>query len=399
MATVVVMPKLGLTMTEGAVESWLKAEGEWVEKGEPLLVIMTEKVTYEYEAPASGILRVIFHREGEVIPVATPIAVIAGGDEELPDIEALEREEVKVAEMAAPLAEQAVSPPTKGERIFASPLARRIAREEGVDLTAIEGTGPGGRIVKEDVMRAIRERTEARPALVKEAPPGRVIPMKGIRRVIAQRMSESTRTIPHFFLSVESDMTATLQLRERLLEEVEKKAGVRLSITDILVKVAARALRDHPIINSRIEEEGIRLVEEINIGVAMAVEDGLIVPVVHAADGKSLAEIAMTIRDLTQKARNGKLSVDEVTGGTFTLSNLGMFGIDTFNAIINPPECSILGVGRTVEKPVVEKGVVQIKPIAWLNLSSDHRIVDGATAAQFLQRVKELLENPYFLLS
>ena len=304
-----------------------------------------------------------------------------------------------MAEETAPPAKQAALTRTKGERTFASPLARKIAREEGVDLAAIEGTGPGGRIVKGDVMRAIRERPETPPSAAKEALPGRLIPMKGIRRVIAQRMSESTRTIPHFFLSVEADMTATLQLRERLLEEVEKKAGVRLSVTDILVKVAARALRDHPIINSRVEGEGIRLVEEINIGVAMAVEDGLIVPVVHAADGKNLIEIAIAIRDLTQKARSGKLSVDEVTGGTFTLSNLGMFGIDTFNAIINPPECSILGVGRTVEKPVVEEGEVQIKPVAWLTLSSDHRIVDGATAAQFLKRVKELLENPYFLLS
>jgi pyruvate dehydrogenase E2 component (dihydrolipoamide acetyltransferase) len=399
MATVVVMPKLGLTMTEGTVETWLKSEGERVEKGEPLLVIITEKVTYEYEAPASGILRVIIHQEGEVVPVATPIAVIAGGDEELPDIEALEREEVEVAPMAAPAVQQAVSSPNKGERIFASPLARRIAREEGVDLTAIQGTGPGGRVVKEDVMRAIRDRAEAPPAVAKEALPGRVIPMKGIRRIIAQRMSESTRTIPHFFLSVEADMTGALQLRERLLEEVEKKAGVRLSVTDILVKVAARALRDHPIINSRIEGEGIRLVEEINIGVAVAIEEGLIVPVVRAADGKTLTEIAVTIRDLAQKARNGKLSVDDVTGGTFTLSNLGMFGIDTFNAIINPPECSILGVGRTVEKPVVEKGEVTIKPIAWLTLSADHRIVDGASASQFLQRLRELLENPYFLLS
>jgi pyruvate dehydrogenase E2 component (dihydrolipoamide acetyltransferase) len=386
-------------MTEGTVETWLKSEGEWVEKGEPLLVIMTEKVTYEYEAPASGILRVIIHREGEVVPVATPIAVIAGADEELPDIEALEKEEVEVVEIAAPAVQQAVSTPTKGERIFASPLARRIAREEGVDLTVIQGSGPGGRIVKEDVMRAIQGRAEAPPAVAKEVTPGRVIPMKGIRRVIAQRMSESTKTIPHFFLSVEADMTGTLQLREKLLEEVERKAGVRLSITDILVKVAARALREYPIINSRIEGEGIRLVEEINIGVAVAIEDGLIVPVVRATEGKSITEIAVTIRDLTQKARDGKLSVDEVTGGTFTLSNLGMFGIDTFNAIINPPECSILGVGRTAEKPVVEKGEVAIKPIAWLTLSSDHRIVDGATASQFLQRVKELIESPYFLLS
>jgi pyruvate dehydrogenase E2 component (dihydrolipoamide acetyltransferase) len=209
-------------------------------------------------------------------------------------------------------------------------------------------------------------------------------------------MSESTRTIPHFFLSVEADMTGTLQLRDRLLGEVGKKAGVRLSITDILVKITALALRDHPIINSRIEGEGIRLVEEVNIGVAMAVEDGLIVPVIHGADRKSITEIASALRDLTEKARSNTLSVGEVTAGTFTLSNLGMFGIDTFNAIINPPQCSILGVGRTVEKPVAEGGRVGIKPMAWLTLSADHRIVDGATAAKFLGRVKELLENPNF---
>jgi len=393
MATVVVMPRLGLTMTEGSIESWLKSEGERVEKGEPLVVIMTEKVTYEYEAPASGIVRAILHREGEVVPVAKPIAVIAANEEEMPDIEALE-EEVKVAEEVLPIPERAVPPPARRGRILASPLARKIAREEGVDLAIIEGTGPGGRIVKEDVMRAVRESGEGPDLAARKPLRGRLIPMKGIRRVIAQRMSESTRTIPHFFLSVEADMTATVQLRERLLGEVEKKAGVRLSITDILVRVAARALRDHPIINSRIEGEGIRLVEEVNIGVAMAVEDGLIVPVLHGADRKSITEIALALRDLTEKARSGKLAVDEVTGGTFTLSNLGMFGIDTFNAIINPPQCSILGVGRTVEKPVAEGGRVGIKPIAWLTLSSDHRIVDGATAAKFLGRVRELLENP-----
>jgi pyruvate dehydrogenase E2 component (dihydrolipoamide acetyltransferase) len=398
MATVVVMPKLGLTMTEGSIESWLKSEGERVEKGEPLVVIMTEKVTYEYEAPASGILRAILHREGEIVPVARPIAVIGTSEEKLPEIEVLE-EEVEVAEAAPPITEQVVPPPARRERVLASPLARKIAREERVDLAPIEGTGPGGRIVKEDVIRAIRKRAGGPGPAAKEPLRGRLIPMKGIRRVIAERMSESTRTIPHIFLSVEADMTGTLQLREKLLGDVEKKTGLRLSITDILVKIAARALRDHPIINSRIEGEGIRLVEEVNIGVAMAVEDGLIVPVIHAADRKSISEIASALRDLTEKARNGKLSVDEVTGGTFTLSNLGMFGIDTFNAIINPPQCSILGVGRTAEKPVAEGGRVGIKPIAWLTLSSDHRIVDGATAAKFLGRVKELLEKPNFLRS
>jgi pyruvate dehydrogenase E2 component (dihydrolipoamide acetyltransferase) len=211
-------------------------------------------------------------------------------------------------------------------------------------------------------------------------------------------MTESFQNIPHFYLSLEVDMSAVQDLRERLKEEVEKRAKVRFTLTDILVKVAASALKENPIINSRIEGDQIHLVEEINIGVAIALEDGLIVPVVHHADRKSLTEIASTLRDLTQKAKQGKLSLEDVQGGTFTLSNMGMLGIDKFNPIINPPECSILGVGRTIEKPVVQGGEIKIKPMAWFSLSSDHRIVDGATAAQFLNHLKKLFENPTLLL-
>jgi pyruvate dehydrogenase E2 component (dihydrolipoamide acetyltransferase) len=211
-------------------------------------------------------------------------------------------------------------------------------------------------------------------------------------------MTESFQNIPHIYLSLEVDMTACLALREQLMEAIEKRAKVRLTLTDILVKVAASALKDHPIINSRIEGDQICLLEEINIGVAIALQDGLIVPVIRNADRKSLPEIATALRDLTQKAREEKLSLEDVGGGTFTLSNMGMLGIDKFNAIINPPECSILGVGRTVEKPVVQGGEIKIKPMAWLSLSSDHRIVDGAAAALFLNHIKKLLENPTLLL-
>lgn len=414
MATIVMMPKIGDHMTEGIIESWLKSEGEWVEKGEPLVAIMTEKISLELEAPASGILRIILHKEGEVVPVGAPIAFIAAMDEELPtEIHKIEgerlvahptpsstREKTKEIQKTAEAPSfQELKGPAQEQRVIASPLAARIAREEGIDLSTIKGSGPGGRVLKEDVMKKIQKREIVSQPEVKGVLPGRIMPMKGIRRIIAQRMSESFKTIPHFFLSVEVDMTAVLQLREKLLGEVEKRVGVRLSITDILVKVAAQALKDHPIINSRIERDEILLLDTINIGVAMAIEDGLIVPVVHKADVKSLTEIAIVIRDLTKKARAGSLTMAEIRGGTFTLSNLGMFGIDKFNAIINLPECSILGVGRIVEKPVAEKGEVRIKPMAWLNLSSDHRIVDGATSARFIQRVKELLENPDMLLS
>jgi len=399
MATTVIMPKLGLTMTEGTIERWLKKEGDRVEKGEPLVEIITEKINFQYESPASGILRKILHHEGDVIPVTVPIAIIAEEGETLEEFEGIKPEvPVEVAMPAAVQSQKEMKEPSK--RIFASPLARKIAREKGIDLSSLKGSGPRGRIIRADVLK-VAERVIVQEVVSpppKPTPPGKLIPLKGIRKIIAKRMTESFQNIPHFYLSLEIDMTTCLTLREQLKEEVEKRTQVRLTLTDILVKVVASALKDHPIINSRIEGDQIHLMEEVNIGVAIALEDGLIVPVVHHADKKSLTEIAITIRELTQKAREGRLSLEDVGGGTFTLSNMGMLGIDTFNAIINPPECSILGVGRTIEKPVVQGGEIKIRPMAWFSLSSDHRIVDGATAALFLNRIKRLLENPSLLL-
>jgi pyruvate dehydrogenase E2 component (dihydrolipoamide acetyltransferase) len=397
MATKVIMPKLGLTMEEGTIEKWLKQEGDRVEKGEPLVEIITEKINFQYESPATGVLRKILHDEGEAVPVTTPIAVIAEEGETLPEFEAMGREVPVEVPMPPPVTWETQEAP---QRIFVSPIAKRIAHEKGIDLSSLKGSGPAGRIIKADVLKAAEK---VRAPEVKQPPPlvkpsERLIPLKGIRKIIAKRMTESFQNIPHFYLSMEVDMTAVQDLRERLKEEVEKRAKVRLTLTDLLVRVTATALKENPIINSRIEGDQIHLLEEINIGVAIALEDGLIVPVVHRADGKSLAEIASTLRDLTQRAREGKLSLEDVGGGTFTLSNMGMLGIDKFNPIINPPECSILGVGRTVEKPVAQKGEIRIRPMAWLSLSSDHRIVDGSTAALFLNHVKKLIEDPEFLL-
>ena len=397
MSTVVTMPKLGLTMTEGSIERWLKQEGDHVEKGEPLVEIITEKLNFQYEAPASGILRKILHHEGETVPVSTPIAFLAEENEQLPKIDAI------------PPGAPAETPPPEAtrketkeavKRVFVSPIARRIAEEKGIDLSTLKGSGPEGRIVKTDVLQAaerlaLKERATPPTAA---APPGKTIPLKGIRRIIAKRMTESFRNIPHFYLSVEVDMTACLALHEKMRGEVEKQVQVRFTLTDILVKIVASALRRHPVVNSRIEGDQILLIEDINIGVAIALEDGLIVPVLHQADKKSFTEIAVALRGLTQRAKEGKLSLDEVGGGTFTLSNMGMLGIDTFNAIINPPQCSILGVGRTVKKPVVFENNIQIRPMAWFSLSSDHRIVDGATAALFLNDIKDCVENPALLL-
>jgi pyruvate dehydrogenase E2 component (dihydrolipoamide acetyltransferase) len=397
MATTVVMPKLGLTMTEGQIEKWLKQEGDHVEKGEPLVEIITEKINFQYESPASGILRRILHHEGEVIPVADPIAIIAEEGEALPEFEAAKPEIPTGVPMPAAVQRETKEP---SKRIFASPIARKMAQEKRVDLSSLKGSGPGGRIIKIDVMRAAEKPVEkaAEVPFPLPKPTEKLIPLKGIRRVIAKRMTESFQNIPHFYLSVEIDMTSCLALHEQLREEVERRTRLRLTLTDILVKVTASALRDHPIVNSRIEGDQIHLIGEINIGVAIALEDGLIVPVIHRADQKSLTEIASTLRDLTQKAKEGKLSLQEVGGGTFTLSNMGMLGIDKFNAIINPPECSILGVGRTVEKPVFYGGEIKVRPMAWFSLSSDHRIVDGATAALFLNHMKKLVENPAFLM-
>jgi pyruvate dehydrogenase E2 component (dihydrolipoamide acetyltransferase) len=392
------MPKLGLTMKEGTIEKWLKQEGDRVKKGEPLVEIITEKLNFQYESPASGILRKILHPEGKAVAVTTPIAIIAEEGEALPEFEAIKPE----APIPAPLPAAAVRSEIKEhrERIFASPFARKIAQEKGIDLSLLKGSGPEGRIIQTDVLKASeRVQTEGVSASgPAQKATEKLIPLKGIRKIIAQRMTESFRDVPHFYLSIEVDMSAVQDLKEKVKDEVEKRAKVRLTLTDILVKVVASALKEHPIINSRIEGDQIRLLEEINVGVAIALDDGLIVPVVHHADQKSLTEIASAIRTLTKRAKRGKLSLEDVGGGTFTLSNMGMLGIDKINPIINPPECSILGVGRTVEKPVARGGEIKIKPMAWLSLSSDHRIVDGAAAGLFLNHIQKIIENPAFLL-
>jgi len=393
------MPKLGLTMKEGTIEKWLKQEGDRVEKGEPLVEIITEKLNFQYESPASGILRKILYPAGKVVSVTTPIAIIAEEGEALPEIEA-GKPAAASQEVAAPAAAAQGERKQPGERIFASPVARKTAQEKGIDLSLVKGSGPEGRITQADVVKAA-ERIQAegvKPSAQTQKSEDTIIPLKGIRKIIAQRMTDSFQNTPHFYLSVEVDMSAVQDLKEKVKDEIEKRAKVKLTVTDILVKIAASALKEHPIMNSRFEGDQIRLLGEINVGVAIALADGLIVPVVRNADQKSLTEIASAIRTITKRARRGKLSLEDVGGGTFTLSNMGMLGIDKINPIINPPECAILGVGRTIEKPVVRGGEIKIKPMAWFTLSSDHRIVDGAAAGAFLSRIQKIIENPAYLL-
>jgi len=347
-------------MTEGTVVQWFKREGERVEKGEPVVEVLSDKVTYEVEAPASGIIRKIMAEEGVDVPVAETLAIITAPNEELPEVEAIAETPVERVE----------------KHIVASPAAKRVAKEHGVNLAQVKGTGPEGRIVEEDVRRFIEEAKVARKIR-------QVIPLAGIRKTAAERVSLSAKTAPHSTITMGVDVTNAKKLREKL----------QVSYTDILVKAVAEALTEHFIMNSTLKKDQIKIFEDVNVGVAVATTAGLIVPVIHNADKKSLKEISSALKELVEKAREGKLTREELTGGTFTITNLGMFGVDTFTPIINPPETAILGVGRVVEKPVVIGKKVVVKPVMHLSLSFDHRVVDGVPAAQFLQKVKEIIES------
>jgi len=366
MVTKVVMPRLSLTMKEGTVGTWYKKEGDNVEKGEPLVEVFSEKATYDLEAPASGILRKILVQENDEAPVDAVLAVITAPDESFSEAE-ISAEMPKTVEATE-------------KRILASPAAKRLAREYGIDLSLVEGSGPEGRIVEEDVRRFIEEARGILPK-VKE-----VIPLSGYRKTSAERVSASFRTAPHSTVVMEVDVSKTMALHHKL----------QVSYTAILVKAVAKSLAEYSIINSTLEGNEIKIFEDVNVGVAVATEDGLVVPVIHNADKKTLEEIDAAIRELTEKARQGKLAKEDLTGGTFTITNLGMYGVEFFIPIINPPEAAILAVGRVVEKPVVVDGKIEIKPMIMLSLSYDHRIVDGAPASEFLRKAKEKLEKAEF---
>jgi len=382
MATKVVMPRLSLTMKEGSVAQWFKKEGETVTKGEPLVEVLSEKATVEVEAPATGVLRKILAEQGMDIPVNATLAIIAAPDEEIVEIEAemaLPVKEEKAVDAAPEIqTEIAVAVEKRG---LASPAAKRLAREHGVDLANVKGSDPEGRIVEADVQRFIEDTSQPAPR-IKE-----VIPLAGIKKTAAERVSRSFRTAPHSTVVMEVDMSHAAKIRN------EKQ----FSYTELLVKAVASALKTHTLLNSTMtEDEEIKVYGDVNIGVAVATEQGLVVPVIHNADSKSLEEIASKLRELAEKARTGKLAKEDVTSGTFTVTNLGMYGVDFFTPIINPPEAAILGVGRIVDKPLAEGKEVVIRPVMTLSLSYDHRIVDGAPAAQFLQEIKKILETITF---
>ncbi len=431
MATQVVMPKLSPTMEEGQLSRWLKKEGDKVSMGEPLAEIDTDKATMEMQSLANGVLLKILVNEGESAPLGDPIAIVGAEGEDIssligakkspkeePPAAKPEKEEAgkKVPEPkkaeAAPKEDEPrpVTAPTRDDgRQLISPIAARMAAETGINLKSLQGSGPGGRIVKRDVEDAISGKVERIPTAPRlRAVPARPLekgevyapsayrdePASEMRRTIAKRLVTSLGPVPHFFLTTEIDMERAADLR-RSINELYPDANV--SINDVIIKVTAAALIQHPQVNASFQDKHIRYYEHADIGVAVATENGLITPVVRSADLKSLPEIGAEVRELAERARSRKLKPEEYMGATFSISNLGMFGIDEFTAVINPPEGAILAIGAMAPKPVVRDAQIVVRHTMRVTMSCDHRVIDGATGAQFLQTFKQLMENPLYL--
>jgi pyruvate dehydrogenase E2 component (dihydrolipoamide acetyltransferase) len=397
MATDVIMPALGVAQEKGTLINWLKAEGQSVTKGEPLMEVETDKATVEIEAPASGILANVTASPGDEVPVGNKIALILAPGEKV-DSTAPQRPmavpaRVDAAQQVPETTKSAPAPQAPVSRsgiILASPAARRIAREKGIDLSTLRGTGPQGAILAEDIGRL--EATEVPviggPARVKET-----VQLTPMRRIVGERMAKSKQSAPHFYLTMDADMTEITRRRNKLKDTGEALVP---SINDYILSAAARALRRCPSLNAAFTDKGVELYSEINLGMAVALEDGLVVPVIRNADRLSLAELAKQSRELAEKAQKKKLFPLDYEGGTFTVSNLGMFGVDNFVAIINPPQCAILAVGQVAPRVVAHGEGIAVRPMMTMSLSADHRVVDGAMAARFLQEVKGQLEKADF---
>jgi len=405
MASTVIMPRLSDTMKEGMVAKWLKAEGDPVEKGEAIVEIQSDKATLEVEAYESGVLRRIVAREEEVVPLGEAIAIIAGADDDISGLETAVEPEAS-APPPAPKPEAAPAPKTASAtgRIKVSPLARKMAAQMGIDLAIVQGTGPGGRIVKRDIVGV----GEAAPvtASVPAAPVAKTpvqvtredeaVSLSPMRKIIAQRLTESKTTVPHFYITIEVDMGAALALRAQINEQCQDR--VKVTINDLVVKAAATALAKFPRVNSSFDGDRVIRRGRVNVGVAVAMEDGLVVPVIRDCDQKGLAEIGAEARDLVERGRQGKLAEEEYTGGTFTVSNMGMFNVENFAAIINPPEAALLAVASVRKAPVIKDDVVVPADCMKMTLSGDHRVMNGQVACQFLDEIRRLLENPLNLV-
>ena len=428
MITRVVLAKLSPTMEEGTIVKWSKQEGDAIKVGDVLAEIETDKANMEMEALGAGVLRKVLVPAGGKAPIGTLIGVIADASEDIAPLvaEAAKAASAPVAAPPAPAPAKAPAAPAPvsltpapaparqpapapapapaapAGRLKSSPLARAIAAQKNVPLSAVAGSGPGGRIVKRDVEGYVASPAPARsaPASVRPAAPvptvaaGTAIPLSSMRRTIAKRLSESAFTAPHFYVTVEIDMDAAVSLREQLRRAEE----VKVSFNDLVVKACAKGLKHFPTVNASWAGEAIQTHAEVHVGVAVSIPDGLITPVVRNADRKHVVDIAAEIKDLAARARDRKLKPEEFMGSTFTISNLGMFDVTEFTAIINPPESCILAVGAVRKQPVVKNDQLTVGHRMKLTLSSDHRVVDGALAAQFLAEVRRLLENPVSLL-
>jgi pyruvate dehydrogenase E2 component (dihydrolipoamide acetyltransferase) len=416
MASRVLMPKGSDTMTEGKVLKWLKNEGEQVANGDPLVEIETDKVDMEVESMASGVLRKVLVQAGETVPVGQMLAVIGKPEEDISSVIS-SNGGTAAARPPAPPEKKETAPPqpnaraetpapgpaptpqaAEGERILASPLARRIARESGLDLATIQGSGPGGRIIRRDVESATAAGVPSVAHAVQFAPQGpefRDEPLSQMRKTIAQRLAQSLGPVPHFYLTIDVDMKKAKELRE---SANKLNPDLKLTYNDIIVKACAVALTQHPDVNASFTGNAIRYHNRIHLSIAVAIEGGgLITPVVRDCNFKTLQQISAESKDLIARARARKLKPEEYAGGTFSVSNLGMMGIVEFSAVINPPEGAILAIGSVEEKPVVENGQITIGFRCRMTLSCDHRVVDGATGAKFLQSLQQILENPLLL--
>ena len=412
----IIMPKMGDAMTEGKVVRWYKRAGEAVKKGEPVLEIETDKVNLDLEAEQDGTIGEVSAQEGQVVPVGERLATVLGAGEKAPEPHAQPQqrrvtdkkdsvkhttgEYAEAIEMKAPRVDRSAPVATplrvvEGGRPRSSPVARKMAREMGVSLDAIQGSGPSGRIVARDVKELSGgPRSSAAKAAETAAPPLKTeqIPLSAMRRTIAKRLAESTGPIPHFYLTVDYDVTNLMSLRQQMNEIV------KISVNDFIIKAAALALRHHPNVNASWGDEAITQHGEIHVGVAVSTPEGLITPVIRNADQKSVTDIATEVRALAEKAKNRKLRPEEYQGSTFTISNLGVWGIEEFTAIINPPNVAILAIGAATPQPVAVDRQVVVRDRMKITMSCDHRVVDGAAGAEYLRTLRQYVEQPVRLI-
>lgn len=432
------MPQMGYDMQEGTVVRWLKAEGAEVRRGEPIAEIETDKAVVEFQSYADGLLQRILVHEGRTVPVGEPIALVS--DAEVADVVPAAADAGEPETVAPPEVDEepmVPSPPEPPEdqtapvrieparmaadsgRVRASPVAKRIAEERGIDLTQVVGTGPGGRVTREDVEAHPASTSEAttsqadleaeepaaderpEPVAVEEEAPSPVgvetVPLTRMRKQIARVTVHSKAETPHFYVSTDIDMTRAMEMRQQI-NSSPKFEGARVSVNDLILKACVEALRSHPKFNSAFTSEGIRMHEHINVAVAISGDDSLIVPAIKDAHSMSLRDLAIASRDLAERAKGGTITAEEYTSGTFTVSNLGMFEVSGFAAIIHPPQSAVIAVGSVAKRPVVRGDRIEIADMMTATVSADHRIVDGAEGALFIGEVKSFLENPYRLL-